>query len=441
MVVNCYKIYTEQIKTALLSKVVDKVRNIKIKDGVNLHYIEDTKFKTTTLGVYIHTPLSRENASLNALLPMVLRRGSESYQSFEQIEKRLADLCGAVLNTGVVKRGEDQILCFDISTISDKYYIEDENILFSCADLLFDIILKPKTENEAFCDEYVSGEKENLCDMIDALVNDKQSYALWRLYEIMCSKERYGIHEYGTKQSVISITPKSLFEHDNKLISESKIDIFVCGKTNIDAFEKKVCAIFKTIKTSDATYPSTQKISTVGEVKKVVEEFDTNQAKLSLGFRVTRDVDYVHMLVANSIWGSGPHSKLFNNVREKYSLAYYAFSRFDKHKNTILVGMGIETKNYQKAFDETMLQLKNVCEGDFAENELVSAKAFLINLFRSQRDSQYAMISFHLGMLIGGVEYDIDELCERINDVTAEQIASVAKAIVLDTEYFLKGRE
>lgn len=166
------------------------MKSITIRDGVMLHHIEDIKFKTTTLGVYVHRPLCAQDASKNALLPMVLRRGSERYPTFTDIERRLCDLCGAVLDTGVTKKGEDEILCFNISTISDQYYTGEDNILFSCADLLFDLLLHPKTEHGVFTEAYVGSEKENLCDMIDALVNDKQSYALWRLYEVMCADER-----------------------------------------------------------------------------------------------------------------------------------------------------------------------------------------------------------------------------------------------------------
>ena len=349
-----------------------------------------------------------------------------------------------MLNCSVVKRGEDQILCFDISTISNKYYVGEENIMLLCGELLFDIILKPIVKDNAFLSEYVESEKKNLCDNIDALINDKQSYALWRLYEIMCKEEAYGTNVLGTKKSVEKVSPCELYEHYKKLISESKIDIFVCGnadQTDIDEFSKFIKDAFENVKTTDAPYPETQVVSATGEVKSVNEQFDTNQAKLSLGFRVVENVDYPAMLVTNSVWGSGPHSKLFNNVREKLSLAYYAFSRYEKFKNTVLVGMGIETQNYQKAFDETMLQLKNVCEGEFSENELASAKAYLVNMLRSQRDSQYAMLDFHMSSMIRGATDDIESLCEKVEAVTADEVIKTAKAIKLDTVYFLCGKQ
>lgn len=415
--------------------------NIAIQDGVMLHYIKDDKFKTTTLGLYIHRPLCAADAAKNALLPMVLRRGSENYPTFTDIERRLCDLCGAVLGTGVMKKGEDQILCFNISTISDKYYVGEENILFSCADLLFDLLLKPKTENGGFVASYVESEKDNLCEMIDGLVNDKQSYALWRLYEEMCKGEAYGVHEYGSRAAAEAITPDGLWNYYQDLLKTSHIDIFVCGSADMDAFAQKVKQAFAAVETTDAPYPATEPVRRVGEVKYVTDEFDTNQAKLSLGFRITDEsIPYADLLVANSIWGSGPHAKLFNNVREKLSLAYYAFSRLERLKGSILVGMGIEPQNYQLALDETLLQLKNIQEGTISENEFTSAKAFLVNQFQSLKDSQYASIDFSLSGLLSGCGDDIDTLCKKIDGVTMDGAAKAAQAFALDTVYFLTSK-
>lgn len=427
--------------TRLNKKAVEPMENRTIKNGIELHYIEDKKFKTTALGVYIHRPLCAAEASLNALLPMVLRRGSEQYATFSEIETRLSDLCGASLDTGVVKKGEDEILCFNISTISDKYYTGNDNILLSCAELLFDLLLHPKTEGGAFVSDYVESEKDNLCEMIDALVNDKQSYALWRLYEVMCAGEAYGVHEYGSRTDVEKITPESLWAHYQNLLKTSRIDIFLCGNADIEAFAACAQQAFAGVESSAAAYPQTQQVRRVEQEKKVVDTFDTNQAKLSLGLRVTQEVPYADLLVANSIWGSGPHSKLFNNVREKLSLAYYAFSRLERYKGTVLVGMGIEPQNYQKALDETLLQLQNVQEGKIAENEFASAKAFLINMLQSQKDSQYQMIDFSLGALMTGSSDDIDTLCEKVQAVTMEGAAAAARALALDTIYFLTSRD
>lgn len=421
------------------------MRKFNVSDGISLNYIEDKKFKTTTLFAAIHTPLTKESATKNALLPLVLKRGSKNYPTFDLIEKKLARLFGANLNCNVIKRGEDQILYFELSVISDKYAPEKCEILKEASNLMLELIFNPYTENGAFSGEYVKAEKNNLSDMISAAVNDKQSYALWRLYEEMCAGESYGIHELGIKADIEKIDEKSLYEHYKKLISESVIDIFVCGEADIEGFKSALEEqLFAIGRKGEYSYPKTTVHEKRGQVKKVYEEFEANQAKLSLGFSVGVDPDsddYYSLIVANSIFGSGTHSKLFNNVREKLSLAYYAFSRLTKRKGIMLVGMGIEEKNYEAAYNETLLQLDLLKKGEVSDEEFESAIAFLSNNARSANDSQMSMIMFYLDNKIDGIEITIDEYLKKLGEVTKKSAVEAFKNVELDTIYFLKGKE
>ena len=78
---------------------------------------------------------------------------------------------------------------------------------------------------------------------------------------------------------------------------------------------------------------------------------DVAQGKLAIGFLTNikpTDDDYIPLVVFNSVFGAGAHSKLFNNVREKLSLAYYASSQVEKFKGMLVVNAGIEFCNFQK---------------------------------------------------------------------------------------------
>ena len=97
------------------------MRTININSNIRLYYIPMTKLKTTTVGVYIHRPLNTEEASMNALLPYVLKRGCKKCRNLMEISKYLENLYGATFGTSVLKCGDDQILYFDAETISDKF--------------------------------------------------------------------------------------------------------------------------------------------------------------------------------------------------------------------------------------------------------------------------------------------------------------------------------
>ena len=70
------------------------------------------------------------------------------------------------------------------------------------------------------------------------------------------------------------------------------------------------------------------------------------------------------MLVYSSILGGGPHSKLFINVREKASLAYYAFARLEKFKGLMFVSAGIDVDKDEQTLDIIMEQLNAMTKGD-----------------------------------------------------------------------------
>ena len=74
-----------------------------------------------------------------------------------------------------------------------------------------------------------------------------------------------------------------------------------------------------------------------------------------------KDAKFVASLY-NAILGGGANSKLFQNVREKQSLAYTAGSTYRRQKNVIFIRCGIEIKNYEKALNTIKDQLKDIAE-------------------------------------------------------------------------------
>ena len=81
------------------------MNTVIINDNISFHYIPMKKLKTSTIGIYIHRPLTKETASMNALLAMVLKRGCRLCPDSEALEKLCQELYGASAGCGVLKRG------------------------------------------------------------------------------------------------------------------------------------------------------------------------------------------------------------------------------------------------------------------------------------------------------------------------------------------------
>ena len=171
---------------------------------------------------------------------------------------------------------------------------------------------------------------------------------------------------------------------------------------------------------------------------------DVTQGKLSIGFVTginAKDKEYPGLVVANSIYGAGTHSKLFNNVREKLSLAYYASSSVNKFKGIMTVNAGIEFDNFKKAYDESILQLEEISNGNITDDELEFSISTIVNNLDSYYDDQRYMQLYSLDCLYLGTSSDLEDYKKRIKAVKKEDVINVVKKIKQDTVYFLAGKE
>ena len=141
--------------------------------------------------------------------------------------------------------------------------------------------------------------------------------------------------------------------------------------------------------------------------------------------------------VYNAILGGGANSKLFQNVREKASLAYSAGSLYIKNKNSIVIRSGIENKNYEKALDIIEKQIEDMKQGNFDEKDIQNAKQLIVASFRSMEDEQDSTISYYFGKEMEQENADIATYISKIENVTKEQIVKVAQNVTINTIYFL----
>ena len=205
-------------------------KQIEIKKGIKLNILKTNKFKTNLIAIMLTTKLDRENVTKNALIPAVLKRGTKTLKTQEEINKKLEEMYGASLDCGLDKTGDNQVLKFYIESVNDEFLPENsENMLKESLENLLEFVLNPYLENDGFKKEYVEQEKENLKQIIEGKIDNKARYALDRCIEEMYKNQPYGLYKYGYIEDMENINEKNLYEHYKKLISNCKIDIFVSG--------------------------------------------------------------------------------------------------------------------------------------------------------------------------------------------------------------------
>ena len=346
----------------------------EIKKGINLHLIKTKSFKTDLISIFITTPLKRENVTKNAILPMILRKGSKNLKTIEEINKSLEEMYGAEFNCGVDKTGDNQVLKFYLETIDNKYLPNEEDLISKGINTLLEIVFEPIMENNAFKEEFVKAEKEKLKIIIEGKKDNKTKYAMLRCQEEMYKDKPFGLYKYGYIEDIDSLTPQNLYEYYKKLLTECKIDIFVSGNIEEEKIKEIVAknSNIENLNERNSIYETKNIMLENSEEKEVVEKLDVAQGNLILGLSISEESKkekYV-AVVYNAILGGTATSKMFQIVREKHSLAYTAASNYLRHKNSIFIRCGIEIDNYQKTLDLIREQIKDMEKGNFSEEDI-----------------------------------------------------------------------
>lgn len=431
---------------------------------IKIKRFENNKFKTNEIAVFVTIKQTQENATKNALIPAVLRRGSANFQNQLEISKKLENMYGASFNCGVDKSGDYIILKFFIETINNEYSDSKENLAQEAFNLLTDIVFNPLVENDGFNINYVKQEKDNLAKIINSKKDDKANYAYQRCVEEMFKNNPYGIYKYGSLQDLEKINEKNLYEYYLNIIRNSQIFIYINGKNansinvdeninnnfkiafnnnsnenneNDDFQEKNENAEIEDNKNTEIKDNKNVKIVALQPINIVKEKLDVTQGKLIIGLNAPSENKYA-VTMYNTILGGGANSKLFQNVREKESLAYYASSRYIRRKDAIIIRTGIELANYDKAVKVIKEQLEEMKKGNISDYELSSAKTLILASLKLIPESQEDIMAFDFDQDVFNENLTFEQYYKKIENITANEIIDVANQVKINTIYYLE---
>ena len=419
--------------------------NIEIKKGINLHIIKTKKFKTNLLSVFLSTPLDKNKVTLNALIPAILRRGSQNMPTQDEISIALEEMYGATFDCGIDKIGDDQVLKFYLETINNEYLPEQEDNLNQAIKILLEVVFNPLVQQNAFNQEYVESEKNNLKQVIEGRKDSKATYAYERCIEEMYKNKPYSLYKYGNLEDLEKINSKNAYEQYIQLINNCKIDIFISGDIEDEVKEKVIGnENIQKLQERQAIYVVNNKESRKKEKcrqQEVSESMDVGQGKLIIGMDILEENDkdkYVALLY-NAILGGTPTSKMFQNVREKNSLAYTASSSFVRQKANVFIKCGIDIPNYEKALTIIKEQIEDMKQGKFTDKNIEEAKTNIISTINFIPDEQDTELMYYFSQELSGYEMDYEEYIQKINSISKEEIIDLAKRIQINVIYFLKN--
>ena len=418
-------------------------KQCEIKKGIKLHTIKTDKFKTNLIAVFLSKKLERENVTKNALIPAILRRGSKTLKTQEEISKTLEEMYGASFDCGIDKTGDNQVIRFYIETVNDNYLPKKENNLEKSIQTLLEIVFNPYEENGKFKKDYINQEKENMKKRIESRKDNKARYSLDRCIEEMYKDKPYGLYKFGYSKDLEKIDEENLYSYYKDLINTCKIDIFVSGPIDENIIKiLKEDKILNSLNEREAEYNKLE-LEQKKKIEKeniVIEKMEVTQGKLLVGLDVdiNDNKSKAIAMVYNNILGGSANSKMFQNVREKAHLAYVANSMYYKYKGNIIVNSGIEISNYEKALELIKKQIEDMENGEFTKEEVENAKKGIISAIKTINDEQDSIIIYYFGQELTNTNVSVEQYMDEILSVSYEDVKNIAKKVYINTIYFLR---
>ena len=285
--------------------------------------------------------------------------------------------------------------------------------------------------------------KKNLIAYLESVQEDKQTLASLKIQELYFNKnEDQKTPSFGEVSDLEKLTASDLNETYRQMLEEDCIDIFVVGDLSPEVVQKEIAQLpfaQGLRQTTDIFYR--QPLENQIREEKLTQE--VLQAKLNLAYATNiyyDDRKRYPLMIFNGLFGGFPHSKLFLNVREKASLAYYASSSVDTFRGLMTVQTGIDGKNRSATMALIEAQLASLQRGEISDEELAKTKAMLKNQYLLSLDNPQSLIETkYLENWLPETKQTQKQFLNHIMSVTKEEVQEVAQQVSLEAVFFLDG--
>lgn len=409
-----------------------------LASGVNLDVVPSKKFNMNQILINFATPQTFDNATARNLLANLLETSTKKYPTQTALADQLAKQYGTYLSMGVTRVGRLHCVRLKASFINDR--LANSELFEKVVVLINEILFNPLVNNGQFDQETFDRQAINLKSTINSYYDDKQFWAARRLLDLYYRDGTVmRVPSFGRSQEIDKLTAAGVYQTYQEMVANDRVDILFLG--DVDA--EQVKAAFAKMPFADRTINHQEVLyhqPLYKQVQRQVEYQPVSQAKLNLGYQLPlysgKELYYAG-LVFNDLFGGSPYSKLYVNIRERASLAYYAASRLMPFNGLLSVQSGIDSRQasrVEKLIDQQLLALQH---GQFTDEQFEEVKSGLINQYLSSNDLAGNILGRRLANQLLGLPTQ-DETAQ-INAVTRDQVVQVAQMLNKQAVYLLSG--
>lgn len=391
------------------------------------------KFNSNALLAGFIQPLHSDNMSQRALLSYLLAVFSKKYPSQQDVSKKLMDLYGATYSVRVVLYGDQSIFLFSIRFVKERIIRQQlaggNQLIKSVMDFLKDMVFGLDFDLLQADQKLLETEKKNLIQAIMDREDDKVIHAVDLSEKHLFCGEEFQKLILGDPDIIEKLTVSDLKRAYQEMLCCDNRFLLTHGEWP-DGFVKKELlswpkasrqSAFRFIKRpplcqkNQTTYLTDSVEQSVVVIHEVLPQLDEKTMAIASVF--------------NALFGAGPASFLFTNLREKKSLAYNVFSRLQFSEGILTILAECDEKKIEAVIQGTKELQTSISLGKFNDRQLNQAKqAVLTERSRIEDSVDNQALEVYLQSLC---EFPLDSalLKQQVLQVDKKEIMTFARSV------------
>lgn len=384
-----------------------------------MNYISSNKFSDVSVAIRTQLPLERSTITAYNILVYMLKTKTESFKTKQALISNLNEAYGMKLACGLSSYGADLILTTRIQYIRSDW-IEEEDYIHKVKEIT-DQVLFHSVLDEASFEEAKYLYRNKLTRILD----DPDGLAIYTCLTTLNTNHEISIPIQGSLDDLDQLTLQDIQNVYSAYLKADK-HIFVCGcldeemKTYLERMD------------SSSKLNSTRNLLPILDYQEEIIEKNISQSSIALVYATSTDIlseDYYKMFVMNSLLGQSPTSLLFEEVREKHSLCYSISSYLIQFDGALIITLGTNKENIEKAIDLINQQIQRIIDLDFDPELLNTAKKDCIDSLIVAQDYPFSQIDQRFMDVLLSRDTDRDKKIKNIQKVSLEDVSAAAKKL------------
>lgn len=409
----------------------------------NVKVIQETKFKSVYISVRIRQPLEKKSVAGNLILANLLNDVCEKYETKQKVVNHLDALYGASFHIGSNVLGNSQIFVAKAKVVHPKFIDDKVNLIEEMFLLLHHFLCKPLMKNGVFDQKWFDEAKRNVVFTLQRMQDDPSSLCMYEAMQTAGVGQPMGDGIVVDAKEIEQVSVEEVSDLYHQLFNNAKADVIILGDVEtkeVETYAQKYLQFSSNQLTISCNYALKNNITDRLQYnyKDITQSYITSIYATKIK---NDEKEFSALRVANCIFGQIPSSLLFQEIREKNSLCYSIYSALSPYDGALSISTGVDPCNVQKTLDLIEIQYQRMCDGNFSDELLDTAKKMIVNSLSATYDDPESIIALVYRNLLFEQEEDVNEVVAKINAVSKADVQQVMQKGEFVLSYVVASKE